>query len=272
MAQQEPIGFLGLGDLGRPVAANLLDAGIDLTVYNRTSSRTEQLAARGAKVALRPRDAIVQSGGVVLSLLWDAQSVEDVVRSEGFLDQLGPGGLHVSMSTIAPDAARSIAVLHEQAGATMISAPIFGRPEAAVAKTLLIAASGAFGSKQRVQPILKAAGAKDIVDFGDDVGAALAVKLAGNFLIISAAAALIEALAMASAQGVDRAKLADMLTTTLFPVPIYRNYSRMIVDGQLPVIDSPIAGKDVSLFADVSQQAGLAAPVARALLSGRSAN
>jgi 3-hydroxyisobutyrate dehydrogenase-like beta-hydroxyacid dehydrogenase len=127
--------------LGRPVAANLLEAGVNLVVYNRTASKADALGALGAKVVSSPRETITP-GGVVFTLLWDAQSVEDVVRSDGFLNQLGEGGLHISMSTISPDSARAIAALHDQVGARMISAPIFGHPEMAVAKSLTIMVSG----------------------------------------------------------------------------------------------------------------------------------
>ena len=85
-----PVGFIGLGQLGAPVAANLLDAGVDLVAYNRTASKTEAFAARGAKIVSQPREAVVRHG-VVFSLLWDGQSVEEIVKSDGFLDALGEG-------------------------------------------------------------------------------------------------------------------------------------------------------------------------------------
>src|SRR5580698_1780813 len=96
----ESVGFIGLGLLGMPMAANLVDAGVALRVYNRTPSKADPLVARGAVRAATPADAI-EPGGIVVSCVWDSESVAELVN-ESFLDRLGPGGVHVSMTTIAP--------------------------------------------------------------------------------------------------------------------------------------------------------------------------
>lgn len=95
---RENIGFIGLGLLGAPVAANLLQAGYALTVYNRSPEKAEPLVARGALQAVRPADTVT-TGGIVVTLVWDDKALEDVVKSEDFLERLGIGGIHVSMST-----------------------------------------------------------------------------------------------------------------------------------------------------------------------------
>src|ERR1700744_4267884 len=131
----EAIGFIGLGTLGLPMAANLVERGHALRVYNRTAEKAAPLVARGAVVAARPAD-VVTPGGVVASVVWDDAALESIVTSAGFLERLGAGGVHVSMSTVLPATARRLAALHARHGATYLEAPVFGRPEAAVARRL----------------------------------------------------------------------------------------------------------------------------------------
>ena len=128
----ETVGFIGLGALGAPVAANLLDAGYGLRVHNPTRAKADPLLGRGAEWADRPADA-APPGRIVATLLWDDASVEGVVRSEAFLERLGDG-VHVSMSTISPQASRALAALHARHGSQLVEAPIFGVPAAAVAR------------------------------------------------------------------------------------------------------------------------------------------
>src|SRR5438552_2076186 len=181
----EPIGFIGLGHLGLPVATNLLKAGYALRVYNRTASKAESLVAQGAQLVTRPVDAVT-TGGIVVTLVWDDAALESVVMSDRFLEQLGSGGIHLSMSTVLPRTAKKLAARHAQQGSVYIEAPIFGRPEAAVAHQLWIPFAGPQSAKERVRPPLTAMGAQGIFDFGEEVGAATLVKLVGNFLIASA--------------------------------------------------------------------------------------
>src|SRR5882724_6629579 len=155
----ETIGFIGLGLLGLPVANNLLNAGYALRVYNRTASKAEPLVAQGAQLVTRPVDAVM-SGGIVVSILWDDAALESVVMSADFLEKLGANGIHVSMSTVSPEISKKLAALHAQHGSVYIEAPIFGRPEAAVAKQLWIPVAGPEVAKERVLPLLKAMGGK----------------------------------------------------------------------------------------------------------------
>lgn len=261
----ERIGFIGLGDLGAPVAGNLLDAGYDLHVYNRTQSKADALVARGAVRAARPADAAT-TGGVVATLLWDGASVEEVVRSDGFLGGLGPEGVHVSMTTISPETSRILADLHTQHGSQFVEAPIFGRPEAASARKLWVPVAGPAAAKARVKPHLEAMGAQGVFDFGETVGSALAVKLAGNFLIMSAVRSLTEAAAMLEGTAADVPAVLDMLTKTLFPAPIYQSYGRMIASGTATMGQSGIPAKDLGLFKATAEAVQSRAPIATMLL------
>jgi len=145
------IGFIGLGHLGLPMATNLLNAGYSLRVYNRTASKAKSLVAQGAQLVTRPVDAVT-SGGIVVTIVWDDAALESVVMSHGFLEQLGPGGIHLSMSTVLPETAKKLAAMHAQHGSVYIEAPIFGRPEAAVAHQLWIPFAGPQSAKERVRP------------------------------------------------------------------------------------------------------------------------
>jgi len=262
---RENIGFIGLGQLGLPIAANLLQAGYALTVYNRTADKAEPVVAQGALQAGSPADAVT-AGGIVVTLVWDDEALEDVVRSEGFLERLGPGGIHVSMSTVSPDKGRKLADLHARHGSVYVEAPIFGRPEAATARQLWIPVAGPQEAKERVWPVLEAMGAKGIFDFGERAGTAVLVKLIGNFLIVSAARSLEEALGMAERGGVDPKAAVNMLTSTLFTAPIYQSYGKMIAEKSTTISQSKIPQKDVGLFLSAAQNVQFPAPLAGLLL------
>jgi 3-hydroxyisobutyrate dehydrogenase-like beta-hydroxyacid dehydrogenase len=210
----------------------------------------DALVARGAERATRPSDALA-TGGIVMTLLWDDTSVESIVTSEDFLARLGKDGVHVSMSTLSPAGSKALAALHTRYGSHFVEAPIFGRPEAAVARSLWGPIAGLAAAKARVRPLLEAMGAKGVFDFGEEVGAATIVKLVGNFLIVSAGASLSEGLSLAMKSGLDPKAVIDMLTQTLFPAPIYRTYGRMIAEGTSTIGQSPIpaeANADISIW------------------------
>ena len=257
----EMIGFIGLGHLGLPMATNLLNAGYALRVYNRTASKADSLVARGAHLASRPAD-VVTSGGIVATIVWDGAALESVVMSDGFLERLGPDGIHLSMSTVLPETAKKLAAIHAQHGSVYIDATIFGRPEAAVAKQLWIPVAGPQQAKERVRPLLQAMGGQGIFDFGEEVGAATLVKLVGNFLIASAGYSMREALLMAEKNGVDPKAVVDMLTQTLFTAPIYKNYGRRIAENTAPFSQNAIPLKDVGLFKKTAQQVESPTPIA----------
>jgi len=261
----ETIGFIGLGNLGLPIATNLLNAGYALRVYNRTASKAEVLVAQGAHLATRPVDAVTD-GGIVASLVWDGAALESVVTSDGFLERLGPGGIHIAMSTMLPETAKRLAALHAQHGCAYVEAPIFGRPEAAVAHQLWMPFAGPQQAKERVRPILQAMGAQGIFDFGEEVGAANIVKLVGNFLISSAGYSMREALSMAEKNGVDPQAVVDMLTSTLLSAPIYKSYGKRIAEKNAPFSQNAIPLKDVGFFQNTAQQVELPTPIAGLLL------
>lgn len=250
---QDNIGFIGLGNLGLPMATNLLNAGYPLVVYNRTASKAESLVAQGARLAASPVEAVTP-GGVVATIVWDDTAVESVVLSDEFLERLGPGGIHLCMSTILPETAKKLAAKHAEHGSFYVESPIFGRDEAAIAKKLWIPIAGPQDAKERVKPLLKAMGGQGIFDFGEEVGAASVVKIIGNFMISSAGRTMSEALQMAEKNGVDPRAVIDMLTTTLFTAPIYQTYGKALAEKSYSLGQSRIPLKDINLFLKTAEQ------------------
>ncbi|HZC45219.1 MAG TPA: NAD(P)-dependent oxidoreductase [Candidatus Acidoferrum sp.] len=262
----QKIGFVGLGAMGLPMAANLIAAGFHLTVYNRTASKAEPLIAKGAHRADRAGD-VAQPGGIVVSMLADDASVNALVTGEDALaEHLAPDGIHLSMSTISPATTRRLAAWHESRGSVMVAAPVFGRPNAAEAKQLRICVAGSNDAKAKVKPVLEAMG-QGVFDFGDDPGAANVVKLAGNFMIAAAMEAMGEAVAMMRKSGVDPAAALEMLSKTIFAAPVYQGYGPTIARGKFTPAGFrlPLGLKDIDLVLETARAANAPMPTASLL-------
>jgi len=257
------IGFLGIGAMGQPIAANLIAGGFKLRVWNRTAARTAPLTALGATAVESPA-AAVMPGGVAITMLADDAAVESVtVGDSGIAARLGAGGIHVSMSTIAPATAERLARYHSERGSVYLGAPVFGRPENAQARQLVVCISGQQAAKDKVRPMLDAIG-RAVFDFGEAPGAANVAKLCGNFLIASAIEAMAESFALAEKSGVDRTQVATMLTKTLFASPVYQRYGDMIAAKRhLPAgFKLPLGLKDVELVLSTAGAARVPMPLA----------
>lgn len=262
----ETLGFIGLGNMGEPIAANLLRAGFGLRVYNRTAAKAAPLVAKGA-AQVSGEAEVAQAGGVVLTMLADDRAVEEVaLREHSFVERLGAGGIHISLSTIAPATSRRLAEHHAKHKVEYAAAPVFGRPEAAAAARLWVCTSGAAAAKKRVQPILTAI-SQGIFDFGEDYGAANVVKLCGNFLIASAIEAMAEALTLARKNGVDPKALVEMFGKTLFACPIYQGYGKQIAEQRFEPAGFRLALglKDISLALQTGASSSVPMPIASVL-------
>jgi len=262
------VGFIGLGAMGEPMAANLAAAGYRLRVYNRTASKADALVAAGATRVERPGDAAI-AGGVVITMVADDAALEQVTLGAGGLaERLGRGGIHISMSTVAPATTRRLAEHHAACGNTLIASPVFGRPDAAKAKRLWVLAAGPVAAKTAVRPLLEAMG-QAIFDFGEEPGAANVAKLVGNFLIAANLEAMSEAFAMAEKQGVERTAVADMLAKTLFACPIYQGYGKAIAEKRFtPVGFRLVLGlKDVELALRTAEEVTMGLPTASLVLA-----
>ena len=261
----EVIGFIGLGGMGLPMATNLIESGYRLRIYNRSVQKAQPLTEKGAEVVDSPAK-VVEPGDIVITMLANDQALEAVtLGNDGIVNKLG-GGIHLSMSTVSPATAKSLAEQHEKQGSHYLAAPVFGRPDAAMARKLWIALSGNGVAKERVRPVLDKLG-QGVFDFGEEAGAANVVKLAGNFLIISAIEAMAEAFALAEKNGIDRTQIANLFGQTLFACPIYQNYGRAIAQEQYEPAGFKLSLglKDVTLALQTARESQMPLPVASLL-------
>ena len=241
------VGFIGLGEMGQVMARNLCKAGHKVTVYNRTRSRAEVLLADGATVVNTPAEAC--KGEVVITLLSDDKAVEAVVfGDDGVLDALAPNTVHVCMSTISVAMGERLTETHTAAGRAYISAPVFGRPDAAAAAKLFIVAAGPETAIAHCQPVFDSLGQKTFV-VGEKPVSANIIKISGNFLIASVIESLSEAFALVRKYDIEPQAYLDLLTSTLFSAPVYKNYGGLIARQQFEPagFKLPLGLKDVRL-------------------------
>jgi 3-hydroxyisobutyrate dehydrogenase-like beta-hydroxyacid dehydrogenase len=241
------VGFIGLGHMGAGMAANLLKAGHEVTVYNRTRARAEPLAALGATIASAPSEAC--GGDVVMTMLANDDAVESVVFSDrGVLAGLAKGAIHISSSTISVALSERLTEAHSKAGQRYIAAPVFGRPDVAAAGQLFVVAAGPPEALDAAAPLFDAIAQRAFI-VSETPNAANLVKLSGNFLIASVIESLGEAMALVGKAGIDRRQYLEFLTSTLFSAPIYKTYGGLIVEGKFEpaAFAAPLGEKDIRL-------------------------
>ena len=256
------VGFIGLGNMGLAMARNLLQAGHELTVYNRTRSKAEALASAGAKVANSLAEVCAPE--VVMTMLADDDAVEQTTLAEGgLLDNLARGNVHVSLSTISTALSRRLTAAHSARGQSFVASPVFGRPDAAEAARLVVVAAGAAEAIERVRPLLEAISRKLFV-LGSEPYSASAVKLGGNFMIASMLETLSEAFALVRKSGVEPAKFLEILNGSFFQSPIYENYGKIIIGGKFspPGFTLRLGLKDARLVLAAGEEAAVPMPVA----------
>ncbi|MEA2143756.1 MAG: 3-hydroxyisobutyrate dehydrogenase [Solirubrobacteraceae bacterium] len=203
------VAFLGLGIMGRPMAANVCRAGFDLTVWNRTAERAESFAEehRGPDVAHSPAEA-AKGADAIITMVPDSAEVEEVMLAAA--DGMSPGALAIDMSTIAPTATRDIAgKLRERAGVGFLDAPVTGSRPKAEDGTLTIMVGGSEEDFERARPVFEAMGAL-VVHVGPS-GHGEMVKLINNTLAAVNAAALAEGVLLAEAAGLDSDSLRQVV-------------------------------------------------------------
>jgi len=201
------VGFIGLGIMGRGMAHNLLRAGFDLTVWNRTAGRMDDLVAAGAKAAASPAD-LASRCDLVITCVSDTPDVQAVILGpSGVIEQVRAGALLVDMSTISPAATREIAARLAEKGASMLDAPVSGGSEGAAKGTLSIMVGGAAADVERAMPVFQAMG-KTITHVGGQ-GDGQMVKLVNQILVVGNALAMSEALLFAQAGGLDLPKTIE---------------------------------------------------------------
>jgi 3-hydroxyisobutyrate dehydrogenase-like beta-hydroxyacid dehydrogenase len=241
------VGFIGLGNMGSGMAGSLLKAGHELTVYNRTPEKIKALVEHGARRADTVADTC--KGDAVITMLSDDSAVEHVVFGDaGILSSLGKGAIHVSASTISVALSEKLTADHTKRGQRFVSAPVFGRPEAAAAAKLFITVAGAPDAVDPCMSLFEAMGQKTF-RFGDKPSSANLVKISGNFLIASTIETLGEAMALVAKGGLDQHQYLDFLTSTLFAAPVYKTYGALIADKKFKPAGfaAPLGLKDARL-------------------------
>jgi 3-hydroxyisobutyrate dehydrogenase-like beta-hydroxyacid dehydrogenase len=241
------VGFIGLGNMGLGMAASLLTAGHELAVYNRTPDKAKPLVEKGARKAASVADAC--KGDVVITMLADDNAIESVLFGDaGMLANMSKGGIHVSASTISVALADKLAAEHAKRGQRFVSAPVFGRPEAAATAKLFIVVAGAHDSVDTCMSLFEAMGQKTF-RFGEKPSSANLVKISGNFLIASTIETIAEAMALVAKGGLDQHQYLEFLTSTLFNAPIYKTYGTLIAEKKFKPAGfaAPLGLKDVRL-------------------------
>ena len=259
------LGFIGLGRMGAAMVANLVKAGHEVTVFNRSPGKSSLLIQLGAKEAADLAGAC--GGDAVITMLADDEAASDTVFGAGrLMDSLPQGAVHLSMSTISVALSKRLAQAHAQAGQRYIAAPVFGRPDMASAARLFIVAAGDPATIDECQPLFRAMGQKTI-PIGTEPAAANLVKLSGNFLMASAIEALGEAVALIGKAGIDRRAYIDLLTSSIFDVPAYKTYGALIAQGkyQPAAFAAPLGYKDIRLALAAAETLHVPMPLASLL-------
>jgi 3-hydroxyisobutyrate dehydrogenase-like beta-hydroxyacid dehydrogenase len=254
------IGFIGLGNMGAAVAENLLKAGHDVTVWNRSSGPVAALAAKGA-VAAASAEAALQ-GDVLFSML----ASDAAMRAVGFpalLDKAAKGLTHINLATISVAFARELAAAHDSHGLGYVSAPVFGRPDAAAAGKLVVVAAGEPAALAKIAPLLDQIGRRTVI-VGEAPEQANLFKIAGNFMIASAMESMGEAFALLKRGGIDAGVFHEILTESLFAGVIYPNYGKaMLAEKFEPAGFALKLGlKDVNLAREAAEGLGMTMPLA----------
>lgn len=258
------VGFIGLGGMGKAMAANLVKAGHRVRVWNRSPGPVEELAALGAEAAAAPRD--LARSEVVITMLADDAAIRSVVLEGGLLEAAAPGLIHVNMATVSVAFAQELAELHRRRGIAYVAAPVFGRVEIAAAGKLNIVAVGEHAALARVEPLFAVLGQK-VWPLGEAPERANVVKIAGNFMLASAIETMGEAAALVGGYGVSPSELLDILTNTLFAAPADKTYGALIAEERYEPagFKLTLGLKDVCLALSAGETAHVPLPFASVL-------
>lgn len=242
------IGFMGLGQMGRPMVERLKGAGHGVKVYNRTRSSPE--------IVERP-DEVLQAD-VVITMLAADDAVRAVWLDSGLAARLPKGSVHLNMATVSMAIARQLTAVH---GNSYVSAPVFGRPPVAAKGELDIIAAGPAAALEKCEPLFKVLGKQTFI-VGEEPAKANAVKIARNFLLATVIESLGEAYALVRKCGVQPNDFWEILSKTSLGSPAYRNYGRMIVDQAWTPAQfaMPLGVKDVELALSTARDAGMNLP------------
>ena len=263
-AAPRKIGFIGLGLMGRPMALNLLKAGHTLTVWNRTSSRAQELASAGATVAKTPRE-VAAASEILMTIVSDPPALESVLwgDGDGALDGLKSGSIYIDSSTVSPVLEKKISAVCEQRGIRFLDAPVTGGDWGAREGNLVFMIGGDAGTLKEVEPILGVMG-KKLFHLGP-IGAGQTVKLAMNALLALEVDAMAEALALVTRAGLNGEQLIEVMQASMGRSPLLDLKSPLMVKGEFkPSFPLRLMHKDLGLALDLANQIGVALPATAA--------
>ncbi|WP_437831663.1 NAD(P)-dependent oxidoreductase [Niallia taxi] len=256
------VALIGLGNMGLPIAENILKSGHKLVIYNRTASKLQSLVEKGAEMAVSPADA-AQKATIVFTILSDDKAAEAVVYGEkGIISGLPKDGIHVSVSTLSVELAKKLEEDHQKNSQAFVSCPVLGRPDAAAAAALRLLVAGPKQAREKIMPVLNALG-KDIFVVGEKGHLANVVKLGNNFLIVSMLEALSEAFVFVEKYGIKADAFLE-IANTLFASPVYQNYGKIMVEERFEEAGFKLALglKDVNLMLEAAHNAKISLPTA----------
>lgn len=257
------IGFIGLGQMGKGMAGQLLASGYAVRVWNRSPAVAAEFRSRGAVVAEQPADLI--NSDVVITMLADDAAVEAVWIESGLAQKLPASTTHLNMASVSLHLGQRLSAMHNIAGSQYISAPVFGRPEAAATGQLDIVAAGSEDAIVRCTPLFEVLGRRWF-NLGTTAHHANIVKIARNFLLGTIIESLGEAFALVQKSGVDPALFLDIITGTSMNAPAYKVYGRLILDQPADVTFPLKLGlKDMELALQAGKDTVVPLPLAETL-------
>lgn len=257
------VGFIGLGRMGFPMATNIAAAGFPLTVWNRTVSKSEQLAGEtGAGIAGSPAE-LAATADVLITMVADGPVLEELYTGRGDMcGSLRAGTVCIDMSTVSPVESLRVAGAVEAAGGRFVDAPVSGSTAPAKAGTLTIMAGGRAEDVDAVRPVLEAMGSR-IFHMGPS-GSAVTMKLAVNSIVYGLGQAVAEALVLAEAAGIGRETAYQVFASSAIAAPfVHYRRDTYLNPGEVPVaFRTVLAKKDLDLALDLAASVGASMPQA----------
>jgi 3-hydroxyisobutyrate dehydrogenase-like beta-hydroxyacid dehydrogenase len=259
------IGFVGLGAMGAGIVPRLMAAGHTVIGFNRNRDKAEPLVKAGMRLAASPREAAAASD-IVFSIVTDAAAVRAVaLGADGIIAGIKPGGIYIDMSTIAPDASRTVSTEFAQKGLAMLDAPISGSPVTLAQGNASLMVGGDRAAFERVEPVLRAIGPK--VTYIGASGLAVQMKIAVNLLLMVEVIAFGEAIALAEKGGVARDVAVDAVLKSVAASPVLGYRGPFILEGKMPAVplaDVTLQQKDMLLALEQGRKLGSPVPLAAA--------
>ena len=259
------VGFIGLGNVGSKLAASLLSNGFELTVLDLRPEASEPLLVSGARVAENPRGLTAVSDVIVTSLPSPEISAEVLEEDDGVLAEMGPGKVWVEMSTTSRDEVIRLGSMVRKRGADAMDCPVSGGCHRAATGNIAIFAGGERATFDRVLPLLSTMG-RQILHTGP-LGSASVLKVVTNYLASAHLVALGEALITAHAAGMDLATTYEAIRISSGNSFVHETEGQLILSGSRNIdFTMDLVVKDVTLFQDLADQAGLPLEIAPALV------